>query len=205
MLKPEDIAAYLEKNPAFFDQHQELLANLQLSNGEAPFHQRQVEVLRDRHTTEQAKYELVLNSARENQSLEQQLHALAQLLLAHSVHSVYLASQAIEAHFDLPYVTILQSSDIGRSAEEDEQFELLIQRVMHGNSICDDRVSSTLLEWIFHDSAIASCAFVPLLSHEQKGVLVLGDTNKERFQPGMGSVYLDRIGELVSAYLEGCP
>ncbi len=205
MLKPEDIAAYLEKNPAFFDQHQELLANLQLSAEEAPFHQRQVEVLRDRHNAEQAKYELVLDSARENQSIEQQLHALAQLLLGHSVHSVYKVSQAVEEHFNLPYVTVLQASDAGRSAEEDEQFELLIQRVMHGNSICDDRVSSALLEWMFHDSEIASCAFVPLLSHDQKGVLVLGDTNKERFQPGMGSVYLDRIGELVSAYLKGCP
>ncbi len=205
MLKPEDIANYLEQNPAFFDQHQELLANLRLSADETPFHQRQVEVLRSRHSAEQAKYELVVDSARKNQTLEQQLHALSEQLLKHPVHSVYRATETIEQHFSLPHVAIFRAEDLDRSAKEEEHFELLTKRIIHGNSICDDRVSSTLLDWMFHDSTVASCAFVPLLSHGQNGVLALGDSDKERFQPGMGTVYLDRIGELVSAYLCGCP
>ncbi|MBX2868959.1 MAG: DUF484 family protein [Acidiferrobacterales bacterium] len=205
MLKPEDIATYLEENPAFFDQHRDLLATLQLSADDAPFHQRQVEVLRTRHSEEQAKYELVVDSARKNQTLEQQLHALSQELLKHPVHSVYRATETIEQHFDLPHVAIFREQDQDRNAAEDVHFELLTKRVIHGNSICDDRVSTTLLDWMFRDSGVASCAFVPLLSHGQNGVLTLGDADKERFQPGMGTVYLDRIGELISAYLCGCP
>ena len=72
--------------------------------------------------------------------------------------------------------------------------------------MCDDRVSRRLSAALFPPPAvaIASCAFIPLTQAQTLGgVLVLGAADGQRFQPGMGVVILDRLGQLVSAHLAG--
>jgi uncharacterized protein len=47
----------------------------------------------------------------------------------------------------------------------------------------------------------ASIAIVPLRGKETFGVLVLPSANDRRYYSGMGTLFLSRIGELVSASL----
>ncbi|MGI9316322.1 MAG: DUF484 family protein [bacterium] len=201
MTKSEEVAEYLRQNPAFFEEHQDVLADLQVGDTQLPFHQRQVQVLKQRHSAEQARYEMVVDSARNNQELELSLHQLAQKLLSEKQGSPGSAEAIIAAHFSLRHVKVcVDDSQFG------EEFALMKKRVLHGASVCDDRVASQLLESLFgNQNNVESCSFIPL-QHNQKsiGVVVLGSNERSRFQPGMGTIYLDRIGQLVGAFLSRC-
>lgn len=198
MIKSEEVAEYLKKNPAFFDEHQDVLAEIQLGADQQPFHQRQVEVLKERHSAEQARFEMVVDSARSNQELEQSLHELAQRMLSEKQDGSVSAENIITSHFSLKHVKVcLEGEQFG------DDLDLMKKRVAHGASVCDDRISSQLLEALFGEqNGVESCAFVPL-NHAGKGigVMVLGAEEGQRFQPGMGTIYLDRIGQLVGAFL----
>ena len=213
MITSEDVANYLKNNPGFFAQHQEVLVDLELDTAQQPFHQRQLDVLRQRHADEKAKYQLVVDSARNNQALDKSLHEYAQKLLGYRQDPDSLAAERItEAHFSIGYARICQESgDNGdphdnnqHSNISEEDLSAIVQRVRHGNSVCDDRVSSSLLACLFgvdHDAG--SCAFVPCkaIDTDFSGVMVLGDADPTRFAPGIGTIYLDRMGQLVAAFL----
>lgn len=195
MLKPEDVAAYLKQNPAFLECYPDLLAEPEPT----PFHDRQIEVLKGRQAIQTARYEEVVDSARNNLELERLLHEFAQRLLRAADRSVDTGCAILTEHFSLSRSSVV---DKEQAAGTDE-LGLLAQRVAHGSSICDDRVSTNLLEILFGaDHNIRSCAFVPLNNAAaSSGVLVLGAASVERFQPGMGAIFLDRIGELMAAFL----
>ena len=198
MTKSDEVAEYLRQNPAFFEEHQDVLAELQVHDSRQPFHERQVEVLKKRHSAEQARYEMVVDSARSNQELELSLHRLAQRLLSEKQNTAAGAETIIADHFALGQVKVcVEGKQFG------EEFELMKKRVLHGASVCDDRVSSQLLEVLFgENNKVESCAFVPLThANSPNGVIVLGSHESSRFQPGMGTIYLDRIGQLVGAFL----
>ncbi len=200
-MKSEDVAAYLKNNPGFFAEHGDVLADVEL-DGVDPFHQRQVEALRKRHDAEKARYDLVVESARNNQALEQSLHGFACALLAAAEEESTVVADLLRERFA---VDAARYCDVAEGELSADTLESLGQRVAHGSSICDDRVSTALLEQLFgEDSGIRSCAFVPVKLADGStapGILVLGSRDGERFQPGMGAIYLDRIGELVGARL----
>lgn len=191
-MKSEDVAAFLKRNPAFFTEYGEMLADLEVDSG-APFHQRQIEVLRKRNDQEKERYEMVVESARNNQALEKSVHEFACNLLSCDSAMTDAIVEYLKTGFGVDGARICEPGDDAVDAGE---FELMAQRVRHGSSICDDRVSTTLLNALFGaDHGIRSCAFVPL----RRGVMVLGSRDVEKFVPGMGPIYLDRVGELVSA------
>ena len=210
-LSPEQVSSFLKQNPSFLQQHPDLFEALESDTNLPPFHQRQLEVLRERHSAEQAKYEMVVDSARNNQALEHTLHLFAQRLLAdHSndrANRMAELETAINQQFDLEQNRIFIAADCeAQNSDGNLDYSLIAPRVAHGGSICDDRVSGEQKQRMFgDDNAIQSCAFVPLPGSDDSimGVMVLGSNDDERFQPGMGAIYLDRIGELIAAFLRG--
>jgi len=219
MPNSKEIADYLESHPDFFVERGELLAAMRLPEAFAtPFHERQAQALRDR----QARLDRMLDTVKTNQHLEQELHRLAVELLESAgdgaADSAAAPAALVMARFDLSGAAIFL--DAHQDAFDPAvDYASLCRRVEHLSSVCDDRVSSKLCAALFSaadgaaDSAdaesaavIASCAFVPLAHGDPRklrGVLVLGDADRARFQPGMGVLILDRLGQLVSAYLDG--
>ncbi len=66
------------------------------------------------------------------------------------------------------------------------------------------RVSPQRARWLFDDAApeVGSAALVPLRAGgDWQGLLAIGSRDVERFAAGLGTVYLGRIGELVSQAL----
>lgn len=215
MPKPKEVADYLASHPDFFASRGELLANLRLPEEFAtPFHERQAQALRERQT----RLDRMLETVKDNQTIEQELHDFAVDLLNADcagggagdnaeAETIALPAALLKARFDLTAAAIF----LGRQADALDpgvDYASLCSRVEHLSGACDDRVSTKLSAAMFpaaaESNAIASCAFVPLLSARQvRGVLVLGDADRARFQPGMGVLFLDRLGQLVSAYLYG--
>lgn len=211
-LTSDDVSDYLRQNPEFFSQNPDLITDLEAEGTLPPFHERQLVILRQRHRAEQEKYRMVVDSARNNLALEQSLHQFARdLLLLRSDQSGRFQApleRKIETSFELIRCRLLLLADVASGVENNDDYGLIAPRVAHGSSICDDRVSSTLLSKLFGEqNSIASCAFVPLADANNEadliGVMVFGASEVNRFQPGMGAIYLDRIGQLAAAFLQG--
>jgi len=218
------VADYLESHPDFFAERGALLAAMQLPEEFAtPFHARQAQALRDR----QARLDRMLETVKVNQNLEQELHQFAVELLgmvgdgraaapdAAAAAAIAAPMELVKTRFDLDAAAVFldaQRDSFGPGLD----YASLCNRVEHLGGVCDDRVSSKLSAALFPAAAdvaadadavastVASCAFVPLARGRQlRGVMVLGDADRARFQPGMGALILDRLGQLVSAYLAG--
>lgn len=210
-LSAKDVVTFLKQNPDFVQHNKQLIVALEATRKQPPFHARQLEVLRQRHSTEQAKFQMVVDSAHNNQALEHSLYLFAQKLLLTRKSKVsermLKLERIISQQFALEQNRIFLATDcIGQNPPAKVDYTLLAPRVAHGSSICDDRVSKQQMNSIFgnhHD--IKSCAFVPLPQDRKAmmGVMVFGSSDVERFQPGMGAIYLDRIGGLVGAFLVG--
>ena len=219
MTKSREVADYLKKNPNFFTENRDLLAGLELPEqpelpglpGTAPvherIHERQVRALRTRHDLQQAKLDLMVDTVKNNQALERGVHQFAVTLL--NLEDLDPANPdapalLVKSRFDVDNVAVFLSSR-QQDFSPEVDYSLLCRRVEHLGSVCDDRISSKLGAGLFpRAGAIESCAFIPVV-HRQKlsGVMVLGAADKQRFQPGMGVWILDRLGELIGAYLAG--
>ncbi|MDD9821830.1 MAG: DUF484 family protein, partial [Gammaproteobacteria bacterium] len=217
------VADYLESHPDFFASRGALLAAMQLPEEFAtPFHARQAQALRDR----QARLDRMLETVKVNQNLDQELHQFAVELLGMVGDGRAAAPDAAAAAIAAPMELLktrfdLDAAAVFLDAQRDSfdpglDYASLCNRVEHLGGVCDDRVSSKLSAALFPAAAdvaagagaaapaVASCAFVPLARGRQlRGVMVLGDADRARFQPGMGALILDRLGQLVSAYLAG--
>ena len=207
MVSAEDIISYLKANPDFFDEHEDLLAEIDLGsvNGAKPFYERQLQVLKERELQHKAKLELIVGSAQNNQKLETEIFEVAVKLLTNEDRgngSHKFVANLIKKQFNVFDVVIIMNTD--DIDDQHERYEELCQRVSHKSSVCDDRVSRDLLDSMFGDDSadIQSCAFVPLVIDQQLiGVMILGSNSVDRFQPDVGVMYLDRLGKLVASYL----
>ena len=65
------------------------------------------------------------------------------------------------------------------------------------------RLKSTQLKRLFGSNAdtIASSVLIPLRKDTLHGVVALGSADEHRFNPGMDTLYLQRMGELIAAAL----
>lgn len=212
MSKAQDVIDFLKSNPRFLLENEELIADLDTADeqGGNVFYERQLKVLRERESQQKARLELIVDGARDNQKLESDLTEVAIRLLSHASSSDESARESpadrvialVKRQFNIKDAVILLNADENRHGKYDE----VRQRVMHKSSICDDRVSSQLMQGLFADEheAIKSCAFVPLAYDDQLiGIMILGSNSAERFQPGVGVMFLDRLGQLVAAYIQG--
>ena len=206
MLTPDQIAEYLKNNPDFFVDQHALLAAMGIAEwipGDA-FYQRQMQVMQERAARQQDRIDAMLTNAAANQQLEQSLHRLSIDLLATPTPPPEKTARAVAAvrqYFTIRQVRLVRAAE--PAAELD--YNALQQRVIHLNSVCDDRVAPTLMAALFPASAgaVASCAFIPLAFERQiQGVMVLGDADVQRFTPGIGVAILDRLGQIIGAYLQ---
>jgi uncharacterized protein YigA (DUF484 family) len=209
MPKTQEIIDYLKQHPSFFVENEELLTYLEFGaeKGSTPFYERQLQVLKDRESRQKSQIDLIVDSARNNQKLESDLLEMAVRLLSNGKNGgdpAGIVVESVKSVFNVNEAVILLDNLDENSMRQ--VFEQVRQRVIHKSSICDDRVSSNLLEALFQvqGNEVRSCAFVPLLySNEINGIMVLGAAREERFQPGIGVLYLDRLGLLVGSFLQG--
>lgn len=206
MLKPQEIANYLKDNPGFFVDHREALEHLNLPEL-TPFHERQVLTLRNRQQTQQAQFASLVDVVRSNQDLVVELHRIAiELLVLEDRTPIDLIalSELIKQRFSLSDVAVLLKSQKS-NFPQDVDYQLLCQRVEHLHSVCDDRVAKQLSSALFPGTQlIKSCAFIPIVHQSQLyGVLIIGSVDSDRFQPDMGGLFLDFLGQLIGAYLVG--
>jgi uncharacterized protein YigA (DUF484 family) len=210
----ESIAVYLQHNPDFFERHHAVLARLRLPHARGgstiSLVERQIEVLREKHASVEAKLAEFVRVARANDALADKLHRFTrQLLRAGTREGVIAAMESgLRVDFDAFHSVLVL---IGSHPEVTPQRFVRVVRVddpnlksfetlfSNGKPRCG-QARDTQREFLFGSDAndIGSVALVPLGEKGSIGLLALGSTDRDRFHPGMSTEFLARMADLIA-------
>jgi hypothetical protein len=215
-LPDDSVVDYLLGHPEFFESHAELLTKLKIPHptGHAvSLIERQVEVLRQQHRQLERKLVDLIEVARANDTLIERIHRLALALLEAPAlpERLYALQEELRERFGADEVSVFllhadkQDVDAGPArwlSPDDAGIEQFRELLKSGKPHVG-RLRPPQLEFLFGDQAerIASAALVPLGDKGTLGLLAVGSHDLERFSPTLGTAFLTRISELVSAAL----
>jgi uncharacterized protein YigA (DUF484 family) len=211
-MKPEDIARYLHDHPEFFDQYADLLALVTLpdphSGRAISITEKQLFNLRDKVRTLEAKLVELISFGEENDAISDKVHGLTVALIAATDQAAVV--RALYSHlggaFAVPHVAVrLWGAGHGQGHEFDAVADAVkaFASSLH-RPYCGTVTGQESLTW-FGEAAshLRSMTQVPL--RESGGVcfglLVMASEEPHRFYPELGTLYLERIGEMASAAL----
>ncbi len=211
VINEDTIEEYLISHPDLFRRRPDILSKLNIphieADGASSLVEKQVNRLRLELTNKQSRFEQVVESARMAEQQQARVHRTTLSLVSAATESQVkervLASLKVD--FNIDCVAIRLESDV----EQDniDAYTMLRDRVAQGRSFCDHRLPRRSMDWLFADETqnIASCAVVPVSCEKGDnnvlGIIGLGDADPERFSRDMGTVYLDRLGQLIGAVL----
>jgi uncharacterized protein YigA (DUF484 family) len=212
----EAVSRYLEQNPDYFERHADILAALKLNHGAGEravsLIERQVQVLRDQQTSLQRQLRELIGIARENDLLTARLHRFALAMLEAATRDEVLdtARDLLRQEFKLDAAVILLAVDSERVqrrpeylAADDPRLRAVLDRLSGGKPVCGGKREIEFMQSVFAATGtdIQSGAAIPIGASRVRGVLALGARDPQRFQPGQGTLYLTRLGELLERAL----
>lgn len=209
----EEVTAFLRKHPQFFEQHVALLTELYLpsphGNGTISLAERQQLAQRDKIRVLEAKVAEFLQYGRENDQISEKIHRLSLGLLAAPTLDVMvtLLMQDLRDSFSVPHVGLRlwanprDNSDANHEIFRPIDAELRSWTQSLVEPYCGHRPGLELDSWFGEQAAPKSFALIALRSDKISGLLAIAADDEQRFHPEMGTLYLSRIGELVSAAL----
>ncbi|MDR2837157.1 MAG: DUF484 family protein [Azonexus sp.] len=212
-LFPEDVADYLKTHPGFFEQYADLMAQIFLPHphgGRAiSLAERQMLSLREKNRAAEAKLAELIAFGEENDAIAEKVHRLAVALIAAETFQavIHLINFHLRDDFAVPHVA-LRLWDRPQGVEGLPEFaaiseELQVFAETLSRPYCGSTAGFGAASW-FGDSApqIRSQALIALRNGGGAiGLLALGSEDGQRFYAGMGTLYLERLGELISAAL----
>lgn len=209
----ESVAAYLRENPDFFDRHPKLLEDLIVPHscgGAVSLVEYQVNVLRDQVHEMRRRIQSLANNARDNEGLSQRLHQLTLTLVECTRLDEVLTNlyQAMSEDFNADFAAIRLFADpvskadqglgefVGAGSDDREMFTTVLAS---SKPLCG-HIKEDQLAFLFpgHAGEVASGALLPLGHQSRFGVLAIGSRDAQRFHPGMGTIFLRQLGEIVS-------
>ena len=212
----DSIVQYLRDNPDFFDRHPKLLEDLVIPHscgGAVSLVEYQVSVLRDQVHEMRRRMQSLANNARDNEALSQRLHQLTLALVECTRLDEVLSNlyQAMCDDFKADFAAIRLFADPASAADrglgefvgtDSEARELFSQVLTASKPICG-HFKDRQREFLFpeHVSEIGSGALLPLGQNAGFGILAIGSRDPKRFHPGMGTIFLRQLGEIVSRIL----
>jgi uncharacterized protein YigA (DUF484 family) len=220
-----NVAEYLRAHPEFFVGHVELLEYLHLNHtsGQAvSLIERQVAHLRDKNQRLRKQLNELLANARENDRLNSFIHRITlDLLQARTAGDVVrLLHLQLREQFPAELLSLVllappmtpesldsaPPSSVQLAAANDPNLHHFSTPLGQGHAICG-RPKAVQLEFLFRGEAprIGSAAIIPLRarrSDEALGLLAVGSPEVNRFNPAMGTLFINQLGEIISCALE---
>ena len=213
-MQVQDVANYLAGHPDFFDQHPELLVGLQLPHPHAgqaiSLVERQSMMLRDRIKALESRIAEMVRNAQENDEISSRLVSWTRALLLEE-DAAALPDRLVVAMkevFSVPHCAVRLWSVKPAYAALPCARPVSQDTTRLANSMrapfCGSNVGFEAAAWVDDGAAVQSLAMLPLRVGADPatfGLVVLGSADKDRFQIGMGTTFLERIAELASAAL----
>ncbi len=218
-LQPEEVAAWLRRNPEFFQDNEQLLELLRLpdARGEAvSLLERQAQVLRDRNQSLRDRLRRLLDVARENEQLFAKTRELVLALIEARSTEQLLSSlvSSLKRDFGSDAVTLLvYDRDLDLTGEIrgnvrclafpdlPEPLQVLLR---NGKAICGT-LRPDEIRALFPEQAdeIQSAAMVPLEHEGRQGLLAIGSGDVHHFRSSLDTLFISHIGEVLSRRLHG--
>lgn len=211
-LTADDVVHYLKEHPNFFDEHHFLLEDIFIPHphgGRAiSLAERQQLALREKNKLLEAKLRELLQFGEENDAIGEKVHRFSLgLINAHSLDSLLATIHlGLREDFAVPDVALRlwaqPAAETARPEFSGTSKELRVFAENQTNPYCGPQAPYETGSW-FGDDAIhlKSYAVIALRAEHAFGLLALGSGDAHRFFPEMGTLYLKRLGELVSVAL----
>jgi len=202
-MRSEEVAQYLLDNPNFFEQHTETLAQINLPHPHGgrtiSLSERQLVALREKNKELEKSLREMIATAQENEALQNKVHEFIVTLFAGRDLATLqeMVPHLMRDIFAVPH-TAMQLWQISPPSAEVMAFADAQQQ-----PVCLHHAAHDTATWFGeHAAQLHSFAYLPLHAGiETIGMLVLASEDKQRFYPGMGTVFLKRIAETVSSAL----
>ena len=210
---PEEIADYLKNNPSFFEQYADLMAQIFVPHpygGRAvSLAERQMLTLREKNRTTESKLAELIAFGEENDAISEKVHRLAVALIAAETFQavIHLLNFHLRDDFSVPHVALRLwdkpegIEDLPEFAAVSEELQVFAETL--ARPYCGSTVGFGTASWLGeHASHIRSQALIALRNGGGTfGMIALGSEDVQRFYVGMGTLYLERLGEMASAAL----
>lgn len=210
LLTAEQVAEFLKQNPGFFENHVDVLMNLQIPHphgGRAvSIGERQLVALREKAKLLEDKLRELIQFGEENDAVGEKVHRLACRLadapsLDAALDTLYLD---LLDHFAVPHVAVRLWS-VAEENPDTKEFSVLAPEMRQfveqmTAPYCGHHAVYESQSW-FGEAAphLKSFALAALMREQLTfGVIALASEDPKRFYPEMGTLYLARIGELMS-------
>jgi len=210
----EDIVSkYLRQNPDFLEREPSLLKYMELSHASGPaisLIEKQVQYLRGLNETLEQQLNQLIQVASDNEKLMTRLHQLTLDLMSMGDLPSFFdrLSDALLSEFkaDILNITLFDLKieagpktpmfHIKRDDPEMQQFQEHLEK---GLSVCG-RLNRNKRDYLFGSRAqwVQSTALVPMGTD---GMLAIGSSDPARFYPGMGTLFLDLLAQVVTSRL----
>jgi uncharacterized protein YigA (DUF484 family) len=214
----EQVARYLRTHSDFFMHYGELIETLAIPHetGEAiSLVERQVKILRSKNKELDQKLHQLINVAKENEKVGRRLHALTLGLVSIRGLDETIAGMQALLHADFPgtkvnlrLFEIMPETNIkgcelmGASLQKSKLIQDLFSNRRRGVAFLTKRQIENVFDNENEKKPIRSAVAVALKKKHQLGVLFLGSTDSNRFQSGMGTLFLGNLGEILGAKLQ---
>jgi hypothetical protein len=205
-----EVAEYLKDHPEFFAEHAEMLSQIEIPSPHGDkavsITERQLVTLRDKTKQLETKMAELIRFGEENDAIGDKVHELGVALTAAAELPAVL--RALYAHlggaFAVPHVVVRLWSGEGAGAEFVPTSAGIRETVAALKfPYCGPAAGQETADWFGERGGhVRSLAQVPLRRGEETfGVLVLASEEAHRFYPEMGTLYLERIGDMAAAAL----
>lgn len=212
-MKSSEVAEYLYSNPQFFEEHAELMANMVLPHPHGgrtiSITERQMLALRDKNKKLEGKMGELLQFGEENDAISEKMHRLAVGMIA--ANSLQSALHTLHFHLrdDLavPHVAVrlwnrpANSEELPEFTGVSEELQAFAETLTQ--PYCGSTSGFETSSW-FGEAAphIRSQALIAMRNGGgTMGMIAMGSEDGERFYSSMGTIYLERLGEMASAAL----
>ena len=219
-ISAETVRDYLQANPDFFEQNEDLLRALRVPHGSGDavsLVERQVSMLRQKELKLNRQLRELIDVARSNDALAAKIHTLSlQLLAAADLPATVAAvEKAMRSGFGADHAVLVLFGDpdafedvsAGRFFRVVERSDKSLQpfaTFLEGSGPRCGQIRDTQRDFLFRGEAdeVGSAALVPLGSKPPIGFLAVGSADAKRFHPGMSIDFLARVGDLIAGALE---
>jgi uncharacterized protein YigA (DUF484 family) len=213
-LSDKDVEDFLRANPEFFENHGELLMDLRVphpNTGSAvSLIEHQVELLRKQNSKIQKQLDELIQIARENDRLSKNMHQLILSLMGtkNLNEALTLLYSNLRTDFSADAVCIRflaqpKSAKLADNKEFSADVGLMTKhfgrQLKEGKAICG-RAKTEQKKILFEEQGgkVKSLAFIPLKFTNSAGFLAIGSYDEKRFHSGMGTLFLNQLGQIVS-------
>lgn len=211
-IEAEDVVRFLRDQPSFFEQHIGVLLDLNLphlhDDKTISLSEYQVAALREKNVLLENKLRELIQFGEENDALGERVHRFSLALLATAnleslLQAIYYN---LREDFAVPHIGMRlwrqadQAEALDEFAATSKELRLYAGGLSHPS--CGTHALYETGSWFGEDAVrLKSFAMVALRGTTSFGLLVLASEDPERFYQGMGTLYLKRLGELISVAL----